>query len=132
MKPSNSVPVAAPRQRLASPAKPAALPEALDGAKSADQVKRRTRPKRDGLWVRLSLKSGEVIEGTVENSLASFPASGNRILAIQQSGTDEKHGRQLKLEASAIQSAVILGVIGQPELAGKAEWRAYHGGRPRG
>ncbi len=112
-----SVPVAVPGPRSASPAKPA---------------KRPTRPKRDGLWVRLTLKSGQNIQGTVENSLASFPASGNRILAIQQSGTDAKHGRKLKIEASAIQSAVILGVVGKPELAGKAEWRAYHGGRPRG
>jgi hypothetical protein len=67
-----------------------------------------SRPKLDGLWVRLKFRDGETIEGVVPNDLLSLLDRGVQITP------PDLHGTTLKIfiPRTAMTELVVLGVVG--------------------
>jgi hypothetical protein len=67
-----------------------------------------SRPKLDGLWVRLRFRDGDVMEGIVSNDLLDLLDSG-----VQLTPPD-LHGNSLRLfiPRSALEEMKVLGVVG--------------------
>jgi hypothetical protein len=67
-----------------------------------------SRPKLDGLWVRLKFRDGETIEGVVPNDLLSLLDRGVQITP------PDLHGTTLKIfiPRTAMTELMVLGVVG--------------------
>lgn len=67
-----------------------------------------TRPRTEGLWVRLEFKDGEVLEGMMPNDLAQIPPEG---VTINPPDT-RANTQRIFIPRSALASLTVLGVIG--------------------
>jgi hypothetical protein len=67
-----------------------------------------TRPRTEGLWVRLQFKDGEVIEGMMPNDLAQIPPEG---VTINPPDT-RANTQRIFIPRNALASLTVLGVIG--------------------
>lgn len=67
-----------------------------------------SRPKLDGLWVRLKFRDEEVIEGVVPNDLLSLLDRGVHITPPDLHGTTLK----IYIPRSALAEMTVLGVVG--------------------
>ena len=74
-----------------------------------------SRPKLDGLWVRLRFRDGDVMEGMVANDLLDLLDTG-----VQLTPPD-LHGNSLRMfvPRSALEEMKVLGVVGVARRAGR-------------
>ena len=69
-----------------------------------------SRPKMDGLWLRLKFKDDEVIEGILPNNLQSMEGPGFTITPPDPYANSQK----IYIPRSALAEMTVLGVIGSP------------------
>jgi hypothetical protein len=67
-----------------------------------------SRPKLDGLWVRLRYSDGETIEGVVPNDLLSILDNGIQITPPDLNSTTDR----IFVPRSALTELTVLGVVG--------------------
>lgn len=67
-----------------------------------------SRPKLDGLWVRLRYLDGETIEGVVPNDLLSLLDNGIQITPPDLNSTTDR----IFIPRSALSELIVLGVVG--------------------
>jgi len=88
-----------------------------------------SRPKLDGLWVRLRFRDGEIMEGIVSNDLLDLLDTG-----VQLTPPD-LHGNSLRLfiPRSALEEMKVLGVVGVARRTsrGPADARAIAAAQPK-
>jgi hypothetical protein len=69
-----------------------------------------TRPKMDGLWVRVRFRDLEMLEGVVTNNLLAFDGIGFTLIP-----PDSSYGNQrLFIPRTALLEIQVLGVVGSP------------------
>jgi hypothetical protein len=73
-----------------------------------------TRPKLEGLWVRMVFRDGEVMDGILPNNLLVWEAAGFTVTPPEPDGNHQK----VFVPREALRSVQILGVVGSP-LRGK-------------
>jgi hypothetical protein len=69
-----------------------------------------TRPKMEGLWVRLEYRDGDVTEGILPNNLLQIETYGFTIIPPEAYGNTQR----LFVPRPALRSLQVLGVIGSP------------------
>lgn len=67
-----------------------------------------SRPKQDGLWVRLRFKDGELLEGVVPNDLLSLLDNGVRITPPDPNAKADR----IFVPRAALAELTVLGVVG--------------------
>ncbi|HET9400838.1 MAG TPA: hypothetical protein VFO34_07795 [Candidatus Acidoferrales bacterium] len=83
-----------------------------------------SRPKLDGLWVRLQFRDGELLEGVVPNDLLGLLDSGVQIIPPDLSGNTQR----IFIPRSALEEMKVLGVIG---VARRKAAAAEDSGQPK-
>lgn len=84
-----------------------------------------TRPKLEGLWVRLVFRDGEVMEGILPNNLLVWEAAGFTITPPEPDSNNQK----LFIPRQALRTMQVLGVVGSP-LRGKKKKGARGADQP--
>jgi len=69
-----------------------------------------TRPKLDGLWVRVKFRDGEVMDGILTNNLLLLDMHGFTIVPPDPYSNNQK----LFLPRAALLELQVLGVVGSP------------------
>ena len=69
-----------------------------------------TRPKTDGLWVRMELRDGEVLDGVLSNNLLQVIPEGFTVTPPDASSNNQK----LFVPRAALSQFKVLGVVGSP------------------
>jgi len=69
-----------------------------------------TRPKMDGLWVRLLFKDGEAVEGVLSNNLLQLEPYGFTIVPPDYSYNNQR----IFVPKMALADLQVLGVVGSP------------------
>jgi hypothetical protein len=69
-----------------------------------------TRPKMDGLWVRVKFRDGEVMDGILANNLLLLEAQGFTIVPPDPYSNNQR----LFLPRAALAELQVLGVVGSP------------------
>jgi hypothetical protein len=69
-----------------------------------------TRPKMEGLWVRMRMRDGEVLDGLLPNELLSIGAEGFTVTPPDSSSNNQK----LFVPRAALDEIKVLGVVGSP------------------
>lgn len=69
-----------------------------------------TRPKSEGLWVRLEYRDGDVAEGILPNNLLQIETHGFTIIPPDAYGNTQR----LFVPRMALRSVQVLGVVGSP------------------
>lgn len=69
-----------------------------------------TRPKSEGLWVRLLFRDGSLLEGVLPNNLLLLEPYGFTMVPPDAAGNTQK----VFVPRQALQSLQVLGVIGSP------------------
>jgi hypothetical protein len=69
-----------------------------------------TRPKMDGLWVRLRYRDGDVMEGIMANNLMQVDPYGFTVIPPDSYGNRQR----IFVPRAALQSIEVLGVVGSP------------------
>jgi hypothetical protein len=69
-----------------------------------------TRPKMDGLWVRVKFKDGEVMDGILSNDLLRLETQGFTIVPPDPYSNNQR----LFLPRMALVEMQVLGVVGSP------------------
>lgn len=67
-----------------------------------------TRPKIDGLWVRMQLRDGEIMDGILSNNLVEVPPEGFTVTPPDSNSNNQK----LFIPRAALQRLNVLGVVG--------------------
>jgi hypothetical protein len=73
-----------------------------------------TRPKLEGLWVRMVFRDGEVMDGILPNNLLTWETAGFTVTPPEPDGNHQK----VFVPREALRSIQVLGVVGSP-LRGK-------------
>jgi len=71
-----------------------------------------SRPRADGLWVRLAFKDNEVLEGLMGNDLTQLTPEGFLVTPPDTRGNTQR----IWVPRSALQSLTVLAVIGGTQL----------------
>jgi hypothetical protein len=69
-----------------------------------------TRPKMDGLWVRLRFRDSEVMEGIMPNNLLQVEPYGFTVIPPDSYGNRQR----IFVPRTALQAIEVLGVVGSP------------------
>ena len=69
-----------------------------------------TRPKTDGLWVRMELRDGEVLDGILSNNLLQLTPEGFTVTPPDAYSNNQK----LFVPRAALSQLNVLGVVGSP------------------
>lgn len=69
-----------------------------------------TRPKMEGLWVRLSFRDDDVMEGVMPNNLLQIEHYGFTVIPPDSFGNHQR----LFVPRAALRSVEVLGVVGSP------------------
>ncbi len=69
-----------------------------------------TRPKMDGLWVRVKFRDGEVMDGILANNLLQLEAPGFTVVPPDPYSNNQR----LFLPRTALSELQVLGVVGSP------------------
>jgi hypothetical protein len=92
------------------------------------EVERKTflsRPKLDGLWVRLRFRDGETLEGVIPNDLLSLLDSGIQITPPDPNAASDR----IFVPRTALAEVTVLGVVGiarrKPAAAAAAQPRLF-------
>jgi hypothetical protein len=70
-----------------------------------------TRPRTEGLWVRLTFRDNETIEGTMPNNLAGMFAEGFLI----NPPDSRSNTQRIFVPRAALTELTVLGVVGAPQ-----------------
>jgi hypothetical protein len=73
-----------------------------------------TRPKLEGLWIRMAFRDGEVMDGILPNNLLIWEAAGFTVTPPEPDANNQK----VFVPRQALKSVQVLGVVGSP-LRGK-------------
>jgi hypothetical protein len=84
---------------------------------SAERKTFGTRPKMDGLWVRLKFRDGEVMDGILANNLLAIEAHGFTVVPPDPYSNNQR----LFLPRAALTELQVLGVVGSPLRRPKAK-----------
>jgi hypothetical protein len=76
-----------------------------------------TRPKTDGLWVRMQLRDGEVLDGILSNNLLQLTPEGFTVIPPDAYSNNQK----LFVPRAALTEFNVLGVVGSPLTRRKAK-----------
>ena len=74
-----------------------------------------TRPKLEGLWVRMFFRDGEVMDGILPNNPLSWDISGFTVTPPEP----DSNNQRVFVPRSALRSMQVLGVVGSPLRAGR-------------
>ena len=66
-----------------------------------------SRPKLDGLWLRLSFRDGDTLEGVIPNNLLQLEAAGFSLIPPDST-------QRVFVPRLALREAQVLGVVGSP------------------
>lgn len=69
-----------------------------------------TRPKMDGLWVRMKFRDGEVMDGILPNNLLQLEPHGFTVIPPEPYSNNQR----LFLPREALAECQVLGVVGSP------------------
>ena len=69
-----------------------------------------TRPKLEGLWVRMVFQDGEVMDGILPNNLLTWDSAGFTVTPPEPDGNSQK----IFVPRQALRGIQILGVVGSP------------------
>ncbi|HEX2329800.1 MAG TPA: hypothetical protein VHN74_13825 [Candidatus Angelobacter sp.] len=75
-----------------------------------------SRPRTEGLWVRLLFSDNDIVEGMMPNDLAQMAPEGYLITPPDTRGNVQR----IFVPRSALEQLIVLGVIGRPETRRKA------------
>lgn len=76
-----------------------------------------TRPKMGGLWVRLSFRDEDVMEGVMPNNLLQLERYGFTVIPPDSYGNRQR----VFIPRAALRSVEVLGVVGSPLTRRKAK-----------
>lgn len=76
-----------------------------------------TRPKMDGLWVRVKFRDGEVMDGILANNLLALGSQGFTVVPPDPYSNNQR----LFLPHAALAELQVLGVVGSPLRRRKAK-----------
>jgi len=76
-----------------------------------------TRPKMEGLWVRLLFRDDDVMEGVMPNNLMQLEHYGFTLIPPDSYGNKQK----VFIPRAALRSVEVLGVVGSPLTKRKAK-----------
>ena len=79
-----------------------------------------TRPKLEGLWVRMVFRDGEVMDGILPNNLLVWEAAGFTVTPPEPDGNYQK----VFVPREALRSIQVLGVVGSPLRGRKSKTAA--------
>jgi hypothetical protein len=82
-----------------------------------------TRPKLEGLWVRMVFQDGEVMDGILPNNLLNWDIAGFTVTPPEPDGNNQK----IFVPRQALRGIQVLGVVGSP-LRGKRKKTKVDGG----
>ena len=74
-----------------------------------------TRPKMDGLWVRLTFRDGDCMDGILSNNLLQVETQGFSIVPPDP----DYRNQRVFVPRSALQEMQVLGVVGSPLNVGR-------------
>lgn len=80
-----------------------------------------TRPKLDGLWVRMVFRDGEVLDGILPNELLSWEIAGYTITPPEPDSNNQK----IFVPREALRTLQVLGVVGSPLRAKQKKTKAH-------
>lgn len=69
-----------------------------------------TRPKLEGLWVRMQFRDGEVLDGVLPNNLLAWDIAGFTVTPPEPDANNQR----VFVPRSALKSIQVLGVVGSP------------------
>jgi hypothetical protein len=69
-----------------------------------------TRPKLEGLWVRMAFRDGEVMDGILPNNLLAWEIAGFTVTPPEPDANNQR----VFVPRSALRSIQVLGVVGSP------------------
>lgn len=69
-----------------------------------------TRPKLEGLWVRMMFRDGELLDGILPNNLLSWDTTGFTVTPPEPDSNNQK----VFVPRSALRNIQVLGVVGSP------------------
>jgi hypothetical protein len=69
-----------------------------------------TRPKLEGLWVRMNFRDGEVQDGILPNNLLAWEVAGYTVTPPEPDANNQR----IFVPRAALRSIQILGVVGSP------------------
>jgi hypothetical protein len=72
-----------------------------------------TRPKLEGLWVRILFRDGEVLDGILPNNLLVWEIAGYTVTPPEP----DSNNQRVFVPRSALKSIQVLGVVGSPLTA---------------
>jgi hypothetical protein len=78
-----------------------------------------TRPKLEGLWVRMLFRDGEVFDGILPNNLLAWDITGFTVTPPEP----DSNNQRVFVPRPALRSIQVLGVVGSP-LRGKKKAKA--------
>jgi len=85
-----------------------------------------SRPKLDGLWVKLRYNDGDTLEGVVPNDLLSLLDNGLQIMSPDLSSSTDR----IFVPRAALSEVTVLGVVGiarrKPAAAAAAQPRLFN------
>jgi len=91
----------------------------FDTAEPADRRTFSSRPKTDGLWVRMHLRDGEVMDGLLPNNLAQWDPQGYTFVPPSPSSSNQR----VFVPRTAVTEVQILAVVGSPLRARRPRGR---------
>jgi len=74
-----------------------------------------TRPKLEGLWVRMFFRDGEVMDGILPNNLLTWDVAGFTVTPPEP----DSNSQRFFVPRSALRSMQVLGVVGSPLRVGR-------------
>jgi hypothetical protein len=69
-----------------------------------------TRPKLEGLWVRMLFRDGEILDGILPNNLLSWDIAGFTVTPPEPDANNQR----VFVPRPALKSIQVLGVVGSP------------------
>ncbi len=69
-----------------------------------------TRPKMDGLWVRMTLRDGDILDGILPNNLLQIERYGFNVIPPEPYSNQQR----LFIPREALTAIQVLGVVGSP------------------
>jgi len=74
-----------------------------------------TRPKLEGLWVRMFFRDGEIMDGILPNNLLTWDVSGFTVTPPEP----DSNNQRVFVPRSALKNMQVLGVVGSPLRASR-------------
>jgi hypothetical protein len=88
----------------------------FDHPGGAERTTFQTRPKMDGLWVRLQFRDGDVMEGVMPNNLLQIEQYGVSVTPPDSLSNQQR----VFVPRGSLRSVEVLGVVGSPLKRKKA------------